>query len=918
MESAALLETILNLSLEKESKFSLVDSIYINRLISSEHLGSRISKRKKTYSLLETQKYSENLVEEYIKKNKLAGRIIRLGEVYGPGVIEEESKVLNKMISQAIEADDITVIGEGLEEHYFVYITDAVFGLLKAQFADDVIGKTYALADPEEVTELSLAYTLIDLNYRADEVEFSVDDSSVVLDKDDTPNLSEIGWTPKVSLSRGIKQTADTIQSKSLPGVDTTKKPVEKKPTEKVNKKSAPEKTESQKVSPEETQTDTSSDTQKGTSIMDIFGKKNKTPVLEKNVPEEEKDNRMKRVTGLSKTKKKDKDIEKKAKHRSEIGTPKSKVKTGLKIGGVIVLIIAYFVLFAPVIKYFYNSFSLNQEYNKLSSKAFDQSLSDEEMLASLDKIDTYLANQNHSVNVPYVLGKLSNQDTFVNDIVRDLNNYEGMVSDLRDVILYKQAMSAYLSDLQFTASESGDSSSINQKGVYNSPKTNLSMPEAVDDLHARIELLSQDDFTLNKVVENFVQKEDLNKFTSDALQNYEIFTELFGINDKSVNLMMIVDDQTESAIGGDPIGFIRLEFEDSKLTNIKLSDYKTVAEYIDSSEFWKDLDSGEVSTEYLKTIPNQTSLFQTVSKSYEDYTKVKIDNMVIVNLTFLEGITDLNSKLEFNDEEITKSNLRSAITDAGFSDSGQFILASLFTFNNSKNSIFGERMQTAYEKGDVKLIRGSQIAKSTNSASATNSIDEINLKETRVASMEDVKLQREKKLDIKVDDELNAIGKYTLIYKYSDSENVDTTKETEQTDQETNSNEEDVADTPVDEEQFKEYVSFTLPENYKIKGMKGIQDLDVIDGNSISGLVTVEGQRYVVEIDFEFKVTKDLNNELSVLKQGEIDPEYLNVTLSSDSEKYKIQASGLVESDGIYSYTGAFPRNVDFSFTVK
>ncbi|MCA9381821.1 NAD-dependent epimerase/dehydratase family protein [Candidatus Dojkabacteria bacterium] len=915
LENAALLESVLNIALEKESKFTLVDSIHLNRIINSQDLGTAVSKRKKTYTHLEIQRYSENLVEEYIDKNKLIGTIIRIGEVYGPGVLEEESKVLNKMIDQAIKEDDITVNGEGLEEHYFVYITDAVFGLLKAQFSDETKGKIFALADPDEVTELSLAYTLIDLEFKADEVEFSVDKNSQLLDKDTTPNLTEIGWTPKVSLARGIKQTADALAEVSkeikTPAVKLTDKK-EGGEIEEDTKQTNLEDVKANNVEEEKNDKDENPQT-KSNSIMDIFGKKQKKAVLDKGVPEEDKDSRLKRVSGLKKKQKVDKKVEKKAKERSEIGTTKGKAKSVLKVAVIIFLIGAYFLFFAPLIKYTYNMLSLNKEVNKLTSKSLNENMSNDELIASFVNIDSYLQNQAHSLNLPYITGKLLNQETIVNKILRDSNNYRGIVSDMKDIALYRKAMEDYLSQLEFTSTGSGDSASINQKGSYKAPATNLSLNEAVSDLATRTILLEKDDFVVNTLIENFVKLDKVNSYASGTLAEYELLSNILGLQDKSVNLIMISDDQSEASIGGNPLGFIRLEFEDSKLTNIKLSDYESFSKYVDSPDFWKKNDNEAIQASYFKTLSNEEELFNTVSTAYENFTKVKIDNLIIVNLSFLEDITDLGQSLKLGETAVSKSNLRETINSVDFSTAGQFILADLLTFGKSKNDLFYTKLMTAYSDGDVNYLLGSNLSNLKDEGE--DSANDIEIDETSLVNTNDVKIQREKNFTMSINDDLVAEGKLNIIYKSSSSAQADDSPDTTAENPDSTTTDKATNEEGID---IKEYVNITLPSNYKIVGVKGITDVNEITANSISGIVDINDDRIVVSVEFETKVPSTVDNSVTLIKQNGLPTEYLGVKLSTSGEKYTLSSTGLIKSDDTFTYSGAFTRDVSFTYSVK
>lgn len=74
---------------------------------------------------------SEILVKEYAKENAMGIAIARLGNVYGPRDDIKNGRVIPTFISLAMQGQQITLAGDGLERKSFLHISDAVPALLE-------------------------------------------------------------------------------------------------------------------------------------------------------------------------------------------------------------------------------------------------------------------------------------------------------------------------------------------------------------------------------------------------------------------------------------------------------------------------------------------------------------------------------------------------------------------------------------------------------------------------------------------------------------------------------------------------------------------------------------------------------------------------------------------------------------------
>lgn len=219
LQNSNYLDSILDLCSKFDSKFLLTTSIKAHQLnISNAHLDYNYelnsTSNHSQYMELEIQRYSESLVQEYIQRVGINARILRLGEIIGRGTEFDQNSSLIKLIRNGLEGKDLKVPGDGLEANYYIHYLDAAYGVLKAQFSASTKGKIFTLANPEEVTILSIAYKLLELLPTAREIRFDSEDDqypSLILYKP-AESLVTIGWRPRIEFDRSLIQTIEYIQ----------------------------------------------------------------------------------------------------------------------------------------------------------------------------------------------------------------------------------------------------------------------------------------------------------------------------------------------------------------------------------------------------------------------------------------------------------------------------------------------------------------------------------------------------------------------------------------------------------------------------------------------------------------------------------------------------------------------------------
>ncbi len=207
------IDTVFKVALKHGAKVILTTTIALHRKLvaSKQDDAGNLTEIKKigTYTTAELQRYAENLAAEYHDQAGLDIRIARLGETIGEGMPLESNSKFVDLIKEAITKPKITILGEGLDYRYYVYALDAVYGIIKATFSSKTNGEVFSLAYPEEISTLNLAYKVLEMNPKANEISFAEGEESDGPQQIYVPakNLTKLGWQPKVEFDKALLET---------------------------------------------------------------------------------------------------------------------------------------------------------------------------------------------------------------------------------------------------------------------------------------------------------------------------------------------------------------------------------------------------------------------------------------------------------------------------------------------------------------------------------------------------------------------------------------------------------------------------------------------------------------------------------------------------------------------------------------
>lgn len=157
----------------------------------------------------EGKRCAETLFFDYNRQHGLEIKVARIFNTYGPRMHPNDGRVVSNFIVQALQGNDITIYGDGLQTRSFCYVDDLIEGFVRLMASPGELTGPINLGNPSEFTIRELAETVLDLVGGSSKLIYRPlphDDP-----KQRQPNIalakSELDWAPKIPLKEGLKKT---------------------------------------------------------------------------------------------------------------------------------------------------------------------------------------------------------------------------------------------------------------------------------------------------------------------------------------------------------------------------------------------------------------------------------------------------------------------------------------------------------------------------------------------------------------------------------------------------------------------------------------------------------------------------------------------------------------------------------------
>jgi UDP-glucuronate decarboxylase len=163
----------------------------------------------------EGKRCAETLFFDYWRQHRLAIKVVRIFNTYGPRMRPDDGRVVSNFIVQALRGEPVTVYGDGAQTRSFCYIDDMIEGIVRMMESRGEFTGPINIGNPTEFTMLELAEKVLRLTRSRSKLQFKPlpEDDPRQRQPDITLAQSELGWAPKTSLDDGLGATIEYFRT---------------------------------------------------------------------------------------------------------------------------------------------------------------------------------------------------------------------------------------------------------------------------------------------------------------------------------------------------------------------------------------------------------------------------------------------------------------------------------------------------------------------------------------------------------------------------------------------------------------------------------------------------------------------------------------------------------------------------------
>ena len=203
---------LLKISNEKKARFVLASSVEIygngTETPMDEEYSGYINCNQARAGYNEAKRLSEALLQSYRMQYGTNAVIARFARVFGADK-KADSKAMSQFMRNAIESEDIVLKSKGNQLYSYVYVADAVSGLIKVML-DGCDGEAYNVSDDNKnITLGGYAEYISSLADR--KVVYNLEDNQSVSKATyallDNRKIKNLGWNPRFDVTEGLKRT---------------------------------------------------------------------------------------------------------------------------------------------------------------------------------------------------------------------------------------------------------------------------------------------------------------------------------------------------------------------------------------------------------------------------------------------------------------------------------------------------------------------------------------------------------------------------------------------------------------------------------------------------------------------------------------------------------------------------------------
>ena len=157
----------------------------------------------------EGKRCAETLVFDYVRQHRMAAKVVRIFNTYGPRMHPNDGRVVSNFVVQALLGRDITLFGDGSQTRSFCYVDDLIGAMVRMMATPPDFTGPVNIGNPNEFTIRQLAETVIELTGAKSRLVFAPlpSDDPKQRQPDIAKARAHLGWAPQIELREGLQRT---------------------------------------------------------------------------------------------------------------------------------------------------------------------------------------------------------------------------------------------------------------------------------------------------------------------------------------------------------------------------------------------------------------------------------------------------------------------------------------------------------------------------------------------------------------------------------------------------------------------------------------------------------------------------------------------------------------------------------------
>lgn len=165
----------------------------------------------------ESKRVSEALCQSYISERGVDVKIVRLSRVFGPTMLDSDSKASSQFIKKAVNNEDIVLKSKGEQFFSYSYVSDAVAAMLYVMLHGEC-GQAYNISNEKcnvhlkDFAQMCAAYNgkevVFDLPSETEMKGFSIATQAIL----DNSKLKSLGFKPKYEMKDAVHRTIEILK----------------------------------------------------------------------------------------------------------------------------------------------------------------------------------------------------------------------------------------------------------------------------------------------------------------------------------------------------------------------------------------------------------------------------------------------------------------------------------------------------------------------------------------------------------------------------------------------------------------------------------------------------------------------------------------------------------------------------------